>query len=341
MTTSKDGFPLKAEDGEDLLKGLKDLKVKLTENADIVQKYMEAVEKFLPGMTAMLGLTVSDFTLDKKSLIDLRNNMLEGEYSPVVYRAEKDGGKYEAAIWILREACGFSVHFAVVKNKDGQSWLYNSDRQNWEIIETEMDLSPRMEEILQSGSPESDVLEELLEVFYGDLDDAEYTAIKENNQSLLSLYAETNKYMLPFYDDEEDVMYLIPRDEGRLGFRVGWNGSGYVLYQYLDSLDVLKRNEELGYLEKDHLQAAACTSNLKEMRNCLWMLANRYTEKPVYTVPLSLKAYTESADLREIGKPATFEFEPADRRVLTAEEKKAAEGIRMYVGRLQKGGADV
>lgn len=147
--------------------------------------------------------------------------------------------------------------------------------------------------------------------------------------------------MLPFYDDEEDVMYLIPRDEGRLGFRVGWNGSGYVLYQYLDSLDVLKRNEELGYLEKDHSQAAACTSNLKEMRNCLWMLANRYTEKPVYTVPLSLKAYTESADLREIGKPATFEFEPADRRVLTAEEKKAAEGIRMYVGRLQKGGADV
>ena len=115
MTTSKEGFPLKG--GEDLLKGLKDLKVKLTENADIVQKYMEAVEKFLPGMTAMLGLTVSDFTLDKKSLIDLRNNMLEGEYSPVVYRAEKDGGKYEAAIWILREACGFSVHFEVVKQR--------------------------------------------------------------------------------------------------------------------------------------------------------------------------------------------------------------------------------
>lgn len=71
------------------------------------------------------------------------------------------------------------------------------------------------------------------------------------------------------------------------------------------------------------------------------MLANRYTEQPVYTVPLSLKAYTESADLKEIGKPATFEFESADRRVLTAEEKKAAEGIRRYVGRLQKGGSDV
>lgn len=151
MTTSKEGFPLKAEGGEDLLKGLKDLKLKLTENADIVQKYMEAVEKFLPGMTAMLGLTVSDFTLDKESLFDLRDNMLEGEYSPIVYRAEKDGGKYEAAIWILKEAYGFSVHSSVVKNKDGQSWLYNSDRQNWEIIETEMDLSPRMEEILQSG----------------------------------------------------------------------------------------------------------------------------------------------------------------------------------------------
>ena len=51
-----------------MLKGLKDLKLKLTENADIVQKYMEAVEKFLPGMTAILGLTVSDFTLDKESL---------------------------------------------------------------------------------------------------------------------------------------------------------------------------------------------------------------------------------------------------------------------------------
>lgn len=42
-----------------MLKGLKDLKLKLTENADIVQKYMEAVEKFLPGMTAILGLTVN------------------------------------------------------------------------------------------------------------------------------------------------------------------------------------------------------------------------------------------------------------------------------------------
>lgn len=52
-----------------MLKGLKDLKLKLTENADIVQKYMEAVEKFLPGMTAILGLTVSDFTLDKESLL--------------------------------------------------------------------------------------------------------------------------------------------------------------------------------------------------------------------------------------------------------------------------------
>lgn len=49
MTTSKEGFPLKAEGGEDLLKGLKDLKVKLTENADIVQKYMEAVENSCRG----------------------------------------------------------------------------------------------------------------------------------------------------------------------------------------------------------------------------------------------------------------------------------------------------
>lgn len=341
MTTSKDGFPLKAEGGEDLLKGLKDLKVKLTENADIVQKYMEAVEKFLPEMASMLGLTISDFTPDKESLIALRDNMIKGEYSSVVYRAEKDGRKYEAAIWILRKACGFSVHSAVVKSKDGQSWLYNSDRQNWEIIKTETKLSPRMEEILQSGSPESDVLEELLEAFYGDLDDAEYAAIKENNQSLLSLYAETNKYMLPFYDEEENVMYLIPRDEGRLGFLVGWNGSGYVLYQYLDFLDILKRNEWLDYLEKDHLQTVACTSSLKEMRNCLWMLANRYTKQPVYTVPLSLKAYTESADLRELGKPATFEFDTTDRRVLTAEEKKAAEDIRRYVGKIRKGGSDV
>ena len=55
-----------------MLKGLKDLKLKLTENADIVQKYMEAVEKFLPGMTAILGLTVSDFTLDMMARFGLQ-----------------------------------------------------------------------------------------------------------------------------------------------------------------------------------------------------------------------------------------------------------------------------
>ena len=30
MTTSKEGFPLKAEGGEDVLKGLKDLKLKIS-----------------------------------------------------------------------------------------------------------------------------------------------------------------------------------------------------------------------------------------------------------------------------------------------------------------------
>lgn len=71
MTTSKEGFPLKGR--EDLLKGLKDLKVKLTENADIVQKYMEAVEKFLPGMTAR-AFTDSEIPRRKTSFISLRRS---------------------------------------------------------------------------------------------------------------------------------------------------------------------------------------------------------------------------------------------------------------------------
>lgn len=97
MIANKDVSTFEAEGGEDLLKELKDLKRNLAENADIVQKYMEAVEKLLPEMASMLGLTVSDFTPDKESLIALRDNMIKGEYSSVVYRAEKDGRKYEAA----------------------------------------------------------------------------------------------------------------------------------------------------------------------------------------------------------------------------------------------------
>ena len=133
--------------------------------------------------------------------------------------------------------------------------------------------------------------------------------------------------MLPYFNVEGDgKLYLEPRDDNRLGFRVGCTGSEYILYQYLDPFDLIDTDD---MCFSEYFREVARTPDLKKMKKCLWMLANRYTEDVVYTVPLSLDTYTESAGVKHIGRRSYCAWGRKDD--FTAAEKKALESVRNYV----------
>lgn len=310
--------------------------------ATALYTYAQCVRDCLPQIAELLQLNICDLTMDKASLEKVEENLQYGDFHPLVYRASNGDEDYLAMFLVAESDDGYVCGRALEKFKGRNHWSYNFGEGFWE--EEEDILSPELESILNSNSTEKDILNEILYEYEGELESEEYQSVKAENGPLFELYSETNKYMLPlFIIDEEngDKLYLEPKDVNRNGFIVGCSGSEYVLYQYLDPVDVAvngdmyeKLYEDLVTLSlKDYSKEVGRTSDLKEMKKCLRMLANRYIEDVVYTVPLSLKTYTESDDLKNIGKQA-YSIDGDEKHELTIEEKKAAESVRKYVKKL-------
>lgn len=71
--------------------------------ADILYCYAEAVEELLPQMAELMEVNVSDFVLEKGSLISLDRDMKQGELGPIVYRAIKGDTEYSVSIELEEE----------------------------------------------------------------------------------------------------------------------------------------------------------------------------------------------------------------------------------------------
>ena len=76
------------------------------------------------------------------------------------------------------------------------------------------------------------------------------------------------------------------------------------------------------------------TDDILQMEQCLNKLANRYTDDDIFTLPLSLDAYTESMDPTNLGN----DFVMDDRTQLTKQEiknfysgKKAMKKLEQYI----------
>ena len=130
-------------------------------------------------------------------------------------------------------------------------------------------------------------------------------------------------------------MYLEPKDPLRLGFRVGWNGSEYILYQYLNLDDFL---DDYFYSDGNkpeiYSREVGRTPNIGKIKNFLWKAANRYLEKEYYTIPLSLNAVTEASNIRHLGRRPYFI--DVRHRKLTDKEKASLESVKAYTQDLRK-----
>lgn len=303
--------------------------------SEMLSEIAGAVEEYLPGTAASIGLSASDFVLDQESLVEMEEGLDLGEFSPLVYKAEKGDEKYSVLIGSPDagyQEDGCMIQIVATKSSGDQGWIYNFDDKKWEEADLP-EIDPRMEKIMESGSPESEILEEILCAYEGELAYGKYQSIRSKNRGLFKLYNMVHQYMVPYFDEGE--LFLEPRDVQRHGFRVGWKGKEYILYQYLDPIDM----EICGDISEDEGMFAECfcrevarTDDVKKIKNCLWMLANRFTEGDIYTVPLSLTAYAEARKVKKL-RARTY-FVRGNRRDLTSQEDRALKSIDSYLRRL-------
>lgn len=184
---------------------------------------------------------------------------------------------------------------------------YDSENNIW-ISHTGPEISEEFAKILDSGSPEADILEFLL--VYHNPTEKDYQRIKQKYQKLFSLYNKTNCYMEPvfiipkFAKKEDDViLYLVPRDMFRHGFCVGMEKNQLVLMQELH-MDELMLNGYFYDVNDNYRKIVGRTDNVNTMRNSLYRLANRYTDDDIFTIPVSLNRYVESNNVKSLVKRA-------------------------------------
>lgn len=161
------------------------------------------------------------------------------------------------------------------------------------------------------------------------------------NAPLFALYNQVHNYMIPVCELDNTgkrcSLYLEPRDPFRIGFRIGYEKNMYVLYQYLDPFD-FSEDEELwimnGKEPEIYLKEIDRISDCKSVVKQLCSMANRYADDLIFTVPLSFECFTETSNVKKIGK--RIYFTSGEDRELFEKEKKNLAGLKGVVSSFQR-----
>lgn len=246
----------------------------------------------------LVGLESKDFLLNSSEMEDFWDSLLYEDPAELNFVSEEvDKECYHLQIRYDLENSSVSSFFS--KWADGiPVALYDSMNNNW-IPYTGPIFPEKFTTILNSGSPEADILELLIDNLA--LEEKDYQKIKQKYRKLFDLYDKTSRYMEPVCTPEKDgsvALYLIPKDEFRHGFCVGVEQNQLVLMQDFHVDEILFTNCYAA--NRDYRKIVGRTDNVSTMRNSLYRLANRYTENEVFTIPVSLNQYVETDNLRSL-----------------------------------------
>lgn len=255
--------------------------------ADILEGYNSYAQDVGNSVVASIGLDFSKFSFVPEESDDFPDTIMTLTY---MYKSKKAVYKVIFDFDIEED----SVTYSMEKHKNGVPYLYNFEERMWE--EDELVIPKELEEILDEDTLEADFVQEYIG------DDQEGTTVKGYKEfrntysALYTLYEKTHMYMnpscfFPLYENKP-CLYLRPKDLFRHGFVVGCEGNTYILYQ------------EAGIYEhwnEPYIHEVGRTDDILQMEQCLNKLANRYTDDDIFTLPLSLDAYTESMDPKNLG----------------------------------------
>lgn len=288
--------------------------------AVILEGYDSYAQDVGSSVVAAIGLDFSKFSFVPEESDDFPDTIMTLTY---MYKSKKAVYKVIFDFDIEED----SVTYSMEKHKNGVPYLYNFEERMWE--EDELDIPKELEEILDEDTLEADFVRKYIGSDPEGTPTKGYEELRKKYSALYDLYEKTHTYMDPscylsLYE-EKPSLYLRPKDLFRHGFVVGCDSDTYILYQ------------EAGISEhwkKPYVYEVGRTNDIVEMENCLNKLANRYTDEDIFTLPLSLDAFTESTDAENLGK----DFIMDDRTQLTQKEvenfysgKKAMKKLEQYI----------
>ena len=301
--------------------GLEDYIGYLRTTADILEGYNSYAQDMGNSIVASIGLDFSKFSFIPEESNGFSENVMTLTY---MYKSKKALYKVMFDFDIEED----SVTYSLEKCKNGFLYLYNFKEHMWEERKG-LDIPKELEDILDEDTLEADFVQKYIGDDQEEITVKGYEEFRNTYSALYTLYEKTHMYMnpscfFPLYENKP-CLYLRPKDLFRHGFVVGCEGNTYILYQ------------EAGIYEhwnEPYIHEVGRTDDILQMEQCLNKLANRYTDDDIFTLPLSLDAYTESMDPKNLGN----DFVMGDRTQLTKQEiknfysgKKAMKKLEQYI----------
>lgn len=289
--------------------------------ADILEGYDSYAQDVGSSVVASIGLDFSKFSFIPEESNDFSDTVMTLTY---MYKSKKAVYKVTFDFDIEED----SITYSLEKHKNSVLYLYDFEEHMWEE-DKGLDIPKELEDILDEDTLEADFVQEYIGSDLEGTTVKGYEEFRNTYSALYALYDKTHAYMdpscyLPLYA-KKTCLYLRAKDLFRHGFVVGCDGDTYILYQ------------EAGISEhwkKPYIYEVGRTNDIVEMENCLNKLANRYTDEDIFTLPLSLDAFTESTDAENLGK----DFIMDGRTQLTQKEvenfysgKKAMKKLEQYI----------
>lgn len=289
--------------------------------ADILEGYNSYAQDVGSSVVASIGLDFSKFSFVPEESDDFPDTIMTLTY---MYKSKKAVYKVIFDFDIEED----SVTYSLEKCKNGFLYLYNFKEHMWEERKG-LDIPKELEDILDEDALEADFVQKYIRNDLEEITVKGYEEFRNTYSALYTLYEKTHMYMnpscfFPLYENKP-CLYLRPKDLFRHGFVVGCEGNTYILYQ---EAGIYERWDE------PYIHEVGRTDGILQMEQCLNKLANRYTDDDIFTLPLSLDAFTESTDAENLGK----DFIMDDRTQLTQKEvenfysgKKAMKKLEQYI----------
>lgn len=307
--------------------------------ADDIESCIELADDILGFICEKTGLDYGSFTIEDEHVEFFMESLQDSDLRPVIYTSRMENGvtyKFTVCFHATDEDES-KAEYELCMYEEKKAYVYNFSTGKWLLIGEDR-TSDKMREILSMGSPESEILSELMQANQGTLNEKKYLAIKKNHAPLFLLYEQVCIYMEPICELDEtgkkNLLYLEPRDPFRTGFRVGWNGKEFVLYQYLDPYEFSEDGVVWtidGKEPKIYMKEVDWTSDIQAMFFCVSALADHYIEDRKITVPLSLSAFTEGKKLDEIGESVSIIGNNFDMKKLSSVEEENLQEINEVI----------
>ena len=319
--------------------------------ANVKRSIVTTCENLIGSFLKSIGFNFSNFIIDPESV----RNFLDTELDPLEDNAKIDGLTYRMLdekgrtyvvytkvstslkdnkvegidpkrndIFLkLGVKCSIEYAFVCIDEK-GNTFQYNHKYKKFDPIPKNKDES-YIDKLLKDDSIEGEFARNL----YYEIDnftDSEFEKYLSENLLLAELLYKTRSFMemRAYYEGNDDKLSFIitPRDPMRSGCGVIVKNNIYYLCQYITGDDLI--DDDLNCLSEDfddfcYIRTIAKTSDLNIIIKLLDKMCNRYTDDPVYTVPLSGRCF---ADFKTIGKMPFNIFYEMGNEELDDHEKK-------------------